>query len=120
MAKSQAPSMTYTWTVTAMYTMPKGSVNEFVVNALFNVEGTDGTNTASIGGNQMFTFDSEKDYTAYNQLQPEQVVAWIQEALGPDGVANYEANINGQIESMVNPPAAPENTPLPWAAEPTV
>jgi hypothetical protein len=101
-----------------MYTLNQGSVTDFVVNALFNVEGTDGTHTANIGGNQIFTFDSEKSYMAYNQLQPAQVVGWIQSALGPQGVANFEANIDGQIESMVNPPVSPQNTPLPWNTPP--
>jgi hypothetical protein len=33
--------------------------------------------------------------------------------LGVDGVANYEASIQGQIDSQINPPVTPEVTPLP-------
>jgi hypothetical protein len=36
--------------------------------------------------------------------------------LGPDGIANFEANVQGQINSMITPPVSPQNTPLPWAA----
>ena len=108
-------SIQYTWSITNMYTMPQGSVQNFVVNALFKVEGTDGTHTASIGGNQLFSFDSEKKYTDFSKLTEKQVIGWVQEAIGTDGVSNFEANVDGQIESMVNPPVSPEVTPLPWS-----
>jgi hypothetical protein len=40
---------------------------------------------------------------------------WIIDELGNDGVANLEACIQGQIDSQINPPVVPVNTPLPWS-----
>jgi len=40
-------------------------------------------------------------------------LGWINEAT--DNQANYYANIDGQIASIINPPVSPQNTPLPWA-----
>jgi hypothetical protein len=87
----------------------------FVVNVLWTLTGVDGQYTASIGGNSQFTVQ-EGTFTPYSQLTQAQVIGWVQAALGADGVANFEANVQGQINSMITPPVSPQNTPLPWAA----
>jgi hypothetical protein len=87
----------------------------FVVNVLWTLTGVDGQYTASIGGNSQFTVQ-EGTFTPYSQLTQAQVIGWVQDSLGPDGIANFEANVQGQINSMITPPVSPQNTPLPWAA----
>jgi hypothetical protein len=87
----------------------------FVVNVLWTLTGVDGQYTASIGGNSQFTVQ-EGTFTPYSQLTQAQVIGWVQAELGPDGIANFEANVQGQINSMITPPVSPQNTPLPWAA----
>jgi hypothetical protein len=86
----------------------------FVVNVLWTLTGVDGQYTASIGGNSQFTVQ-EGTFTPYDQLTQEQVIGWVQNSLGADGIANFEANVQGQINSMITPPVSPQNTPLPWA-----
>lgn len=104
----------FTWTVDAMYTVQQPDPN-YVVNVLWTLTGVDGQNTASIGGNTMFSSaEQPEDFTPYDELTEEIVIGWVQDALGEDGIANYEANVNGQISSQKNPPVSPENTPLPW------
>ncbi len=105
---------TYTWTVDQMYTLDTPEPG-FVVNVLWTLTGVDGQYTASIGGNSQFTVQ-EGTFTPYSQLTQAQVIGWVQAALGADGVANFEANVQGQINSMITPPVSPQNTPLPWAA----
>jgi len=103
---------TYTTTINSMYTVPNPT--GYVVNVLFTVSGTDGQNTAEIGGNISFTPEADQpNYVPYDQLAESEVLGWINEAT--DNQANYYANIDGQISSMVNPPVSPSNTPLPWA-----
>jgi len=103
---------TYTTTINAMYTVSTPDP-DYVVNVLFTVTGVDGQNTASIGGNCQFTSDQESVFIPYDQLTEEIVLGWINSAT--DNQANYYANIDGQIQSMVNPPVSPQNTALPWA-----
>ena len=103
---------TYSTTITSMYTLNDPSP-DYVVNVLFTVTGTDGTNTASIDGNCQFTSDQESVFIPYANLTEEIVLGWINEAT--DNQANYYTNIDGQIASIVNPPVSPQNTPLPWA-----
>ena len=94
-----------------MYTVPNPT--GYVVNVLFTVSGTDGTNSASIDGNINFTPKAnEPNYVPYDQLTKEEVLGWINAAT--DNQANYYANIDGQIASIVNPPVSPTATALPW------
>ena len=102
---------TYSTTIQSMYTVPNPT--GYVVNVLFTVSGTDGTHTASIDGNINFTPEqNQPDFVPYDQLTQAEVLAWINEAT--DNQANYYANIDGQIASIVNPPVSPASQPLPW------
>ena len=100
---------TFTTTINAMYTVQQPDPN-YVVNALWTVTGVDGSNTASIDGNSTFTVQ-EGTFTPYDQLTQAQVIGWIPAYQ----IANAQANVQGQIDSMINPPVSPQNTPLPWA-----
>ena len=102
---------TYTTTINSMYTL-NSPEQGFVVNVLFTVSGTDGTNTASIDGNIQFADQVESDYVPYDQLTESEVIGWINAST--NNQENYYANINGQIESMINPPVSPAAQPLPW------
>ena len=108
---------TYTWTVTNLYTVPVSPTEpDYVVTALYNIIGVDGTYTAELSNSAQFEVIADQpDFTPYADLTEAQVLGWIQTQLGPDGVANLEACIQGQIDSQINPPVSPENTPLPWS-----
>ena len=101
---------TFTTTINAMYTMDTPEPG-FVVNLLWTVTGVDGSNTASIDGNSQFTVQ-EGTFTPYDQLTESQVIGWI----SPEQIASAQSCVQGQIDSMINPPVSPQNTPLPWSA----
>lgn len=105
----------FTWTIDAMYTLQTPDPN-YVVNVIWTLTGVDGEFTASIGGNTVFDSNQSSTFIPYNELTQDIVIGWVQANLGEQGIANYEANVNGQIASKQNPPVSPENTPLPWAA----
>ena len=70
---------TFTTTITAMYTLQQPDPN-YVVNALWEVTGVDGTNTASIGGNTQFnSADQEGAFIPYASLTEATVIGWIPE-----------------------------------------
>ncbi len=100
---------TFTTTIDSMYTLDTPDPG-FVVNVLWTVTGVDGANTASIGGNSQFTMQ-EGTFTPYTQLTQEQVIGWIP----ADQIASAQACVQGQLDSITNPPVSPQNTPLPWA-----
>ena len=103
---------TYTWTVDAMYTLQQPDPN-YVVNALWEVTGVDGTYTASIGGNTQFnSADQEGAFIPYDQLTEATVIGWIPES----AITSAQACVQGQIDSMITPPVSPASQPLPWVA----
>jgi len=94
-----------------MYTLQQPDPN-YVVNALWEVTGVDGTNTASIGGNTQFSSaDQEGAFVPYDQLTQAQVIGWIP----ANQIEGAQACVQGQIDSMITPPVSPADTPLPWA-----
>lgn len=109
---------TYTWAVTALYTETVATEQDYVVIANYTVVGVDGEYTASLSNIARFNTASVSPFIPYDQLTEDIVIGWIQADLGVDGVSNLEACIQGQIDSQINPPVVPVNTPLPWAPAP--
>ena len=60
-------------------------------------------------------FIGEQPDIQFGEVTEDTVIDWIQQDLGVDGVSNLEACIQGQINSQINPPVVPVNTPLPWS-----
>jgi hypothetical protein len=89
-----------------------------VVIANYNVIGVDGEYTASLSNTQRFSTEMLTPFIPYPDLTNEIVIAWIQDDLGVDGVSNLEACIQGQINSLINPPVTPQSQLLPWAPAP--
>lgn len=106
---------TFTWAVTALYTETVAGEQDYVVIANYSVVGVDGTYSASLSNIARFSTASVSPFIPYDQLTEAIVIGWIQTDLGVDGVSNIEACIQGQIDSQINPPVVPMNTPLPWA-----
>jgi hypothetical protein len=92
---------TYTWAVTALYTETVGTEQDYVVIANYNVEGTDGTYSASLSNIARFSTENVDNFVPYAELTEPIVIGWIQAELGVDGVANIEACI--QDRSTVRP-----------------
>jgi hypothetical protein len=105
---------TYTWAVTALYTETIGTESDYVVIANYDVIGVDGEYTASLSNTARFSTESVSEFIPYDALTNEIVIGWVKEELGEDGVANLEASIQGQIDSLITPPVSPVNTPLPF------
>ena len=105
---------TFTTTITAMYTLPQvEGQTDVVVNAMWEVTGVQDTHTASIGGNTQFnSADQEGAFVPYNSLTEAQVIGWIPESQ----ITSAQACVQGQIDSMVNPPVSPTSQALPWVA----
>ena len=102
----------FSTTINAMYTLQTPDP-DYVVNVLWTVTGVDGSNTASIDGNTQFnSADQQGSFVPYADLTPEIVLGWIP----ANQIDSAQACVQGQLDSMANPPVSPENTPLPWAA----
>ena len=102
---------TFTTRITSMYTLNTPSP-DYVVNAIWEVTGVDGTNTASIGGNTQFnSADQVGPVTPYASLTESIVIGWIPES----AITSAQQCVQGQLDSMANPPVSPTSQPLPWS-----
>lgn len=101
---------TFTTTITAMYTVQQPDP-DYVVNAIWKVTGVDGQYTADIDGNTVFSSQQGSAFIPYDQLTEATVIGWIPS----EQIASAQACVQGQLDSMANPPVSPQNTPLPWA-----
>ena len=110
---------TFTWAVTALYTETVAGEQDYVVIANYSVVGVDGTHEASLSNIARFSTESVSPFIPYEDLTEADVIGWIQADLGTDGVDNLYACIQGQIDSQINPPVVPVNTPLPWSTPST-
>jgi len=109
-------STVYTWSITSMQQWPSGTNAGYVVNVNWTLTGTDGTQTANIGGNTQYPVtDAQAGFEPYASLTEATVIGWVQASLGEQGIANFEANVQGQLSSLANPPISPVTNPLPWA-----
>ena len=103
----------FTWVVTTLLTQTIENEQNYVVTAYYDVTGTDGIYTSTLSNVAQFSTDSVSTFIPYEDLTNDIVTTWIKNGLGPDGVENIYACIQGQIDSQINPPVSPENTPLP-------
>ena len=95
-----------------MYTLQQPDP-DYVVNVLYEVTGVDGSNTASIGGNTQFnSADQTGPVTPYANLTEAVVLSWIPES----AITSAQQCVQGQLESLANPPVSPANTELPWSS----
>jgi len=107
---------TYTWTPTALIGYPQYEGETDVVTTVFyTVVADDGAgHTASISSIQPTPLDPAVPFIPYPDLTPEIVIGWVQASLGPEGVANIYASLDGNIATQINPPPTPQSFPLPW------
>ena len=104
---------TYTWVISQLDCYPEADGHQDVVFTIhWRRQATDGTYTADIYGAQAVTLDAEAPFTPYADLTFDQVVGWLEDALGPETCAAQIVALDTQIENQINPPVVV--LPLPW------
>ena len=105
---------TYTWSINRMDCYPTQGENTDVVFAVYwTLSGTDGATECSTYGSTQIALNPSDTFVPFAQLTQEQVIGWVKEALGDDGVAGREDAIAYQITQAAAPTTM---TPaLPWS-----
>jgi len=108
-------AITNTWSVVQMDAYPEyEGETDVVFTVHWTLNGTDGTYNGSVYGTVGVTIDEGATFTPYEDLTLDQVIGWVQDALGEEQVASYEANVAQQIADQIDPPVV--TPPLPWSA----
>lgn len=105
--------MNYEWTIQTLDCVPQEDGKaDVVVTAHWNVSATDGVYTSNVYGTQSFTYDASKAFIPYADLTQDEVIGWVQSAMGIDAVTELQQNLDMQIQNQINPPIV--TPPLPW------
>lgn len=106
--------ITNSWAVVQMDAYPEADgETDVVFNVHWTLTATDGTYQGYVYGSQAVGLDPNAPFTPYADLTEDQVINWVQSAMGAEQVAAYEAAVADQIANQVNPPVV--TPPLPWA-----
>lgn len=97
---------TFKWSISQMDRLTSDG---FVVTVHYTVSAVEDTYSANTYSTISYTQEPGETYTPYDQLTEDQVVGWVQNALGKDTV---EASLQGQIDLQKNPVQA---TGVPWS-----
>jgi hypothetical protein len=112
---------TYKWTIISLSTLPSppAPIDKCAVFAEYTVIATNKDNplvTALINNSVQFDMPTKTDnLIPFKNLTEEQVLSWIQAE--PNLVDSIQANLDGQIDFVLNPPISAIETPLPWASK---
>jgi hypothetical protein len=107
-------AITNTWNVQQLDAYPElDGETDVVFTVHWTLNGTDGTYNGGVYGSVGVTLDEGATFVPYASLTQAQVIGWVQDALGEEQVASYEANVAQQIENQINPPVV--TPPLPWS-----
>ena len=106
--------ITNTWSVVQMDCYPElDGETDVVFTVHWTLSATDGTYNGGVYGSVGVTLDAGATFIPYDQLTEAQVIGWVQDALGAEQVAAYEANVAQQINDQIDPPVV--TPPLPWS-----
>ena len=106
-------AITYTWAVVRMDCYPEYQGETDVVFSIqWNLSSEEAGYTGYTYGAVDITLDPADPFVPYADITEAIALGWVQEALGPEQSAAYEADVASQIVNRVNPATA--NLPLPW------
>jgi hypothetical protein len=98
------------WTITQMDRL---TADGFVVTVHWTASQTDGDYNASTYSTVSFTEQPGSSYTPYADLTEAQVIGWVKDSLGTDGVAAVDSSLAANIADQKAPKVA---TGTPWTA----
>jgi hypothetical protein len=104
---------TYTWDITQLQCYPfYGGQTNVVVAIHWILTGTDGVNTVTRQGVAGVAFNSDGEFTAYENLTKDEIIAWMQSSLGEEGVQEAKNGVNSDLAQLASRPVF---TAVPWS-----
>ncbi len=106
-------AITYDWIFNPLTVKPAdGSLTDIVIMIDWRRTATDGTYAASCYGQVVIGPADPSTFTPFADLTKVQVQGWVEAALTPAAVAQYDASLAADIDRQQNPPVI--QLPPPW------
>jgi hypothetical protein len=107
-------AITNVWNIQQMDCYPElDGETDVVFTCHWVLSGEEAGFSGSVYGSVGVTIDPDAPFVPYADLTQAQVIGWVQDALGEEQVASYEANVAQQIADQQDPPVV--TPPLPWS-----
>jgi hypothetical protein len=105
---------TYCWVIAQLECYPQHEGQTDVVMTIhWRRQATDGLHIADVYGTQGVTLDPAAPFTPFADITKNQVESWLEDAMGVERVAELDANLDKQIDALINPPVICPS--LPWS-----
>lgn len=109
-------TITKTWAVAQMDAYPEYEGQSDVVFGIhWTLTASEGVHQAQIYGSHNMTLELGAQFTPYSELTEAQVLDWLFAGIGSEQVAAFEANVEQQLQDIINPTVV--SPPLPWSGE---
>lgn len=98
--------MTYTWDCKTVDTYPsQGDLNDVVYNVHWRMIAEKDGVSATIIGTQSLTVEDvdAEDFIEFEDLTHEQVIEWVESAMGEDRVQEIKDAAKAQLEDLIAP-----------------
>ena len=105
---------TYTWDITQLQSYPLHDGKTNVIVAIYWIlNGTDGVNSASRQGAAGIQYVPTSEFTPYENLTKDEMIAWAQTSLGTECVQEITDGIDSDLAQLASQPVF---TNVPWSA----
>jgi hypothetical protein len=108
--------LTYAWTISSFDVAPtENALADVIKVAHWRYRATDSVDglTYETYGMQYFLPPAPASYTPFDSVTEAQVVGWIEDAIGEEGMDAMNASLAANIENLRSPPIV--TMPVPWA-----
>jgi len=96
--------MTNTWVIERMDVCALFETKPNVVNNVhWRINADDNSYTASVYGTRAIPYDNANPFTPFEDLTQDQVITWVKNIMGKEGIAEIEARIAYLLENQRNP-----------------
>lgn len=96
-------TITYTWRISEIECAPtQGDLSNVATTVHWRLDGTDGNHYSGVYGATALESPSAENFTAFESLTEEQVLSWLESALGSN-VAALKEKIENEINALANP-----------------
>jgi hypothetical protein len=103
------------WAIQGLQVESKNGVDDVIVSAFVNINGIIGANSASVLCQQDIPFETS-NFVPFAQVKEDDVISWIQNAMGQERIERMKSNIENQInETIANQKPSLAFRSVPWA-----
>ena len=111
---------TYSWDCRTVDTYPaQAELTDVVYNVHWRLTGTEEAHSATVIGTQNLTVEDidASSFVSFENLTHEQVVAWVEAAMGEERVDELKASVSAQVAALIAPTSVTKQIVDPQPAE---